>query len=307
MDIQGAASSFSSGITSAQKQFNSIFKQPTAIMNQLPDASSLIGPTYDYSGEMKSPEELGVVMNDGSADGITNAAAGVFYYASALGYGQSVGEFPGLQSQSPMGLNFFVKVADPTKMGVACSNGEAMYEYVSTIPTGIPGPLGDQLAEEMGGIRLQGLAPGIVNDATDALNPAPFFSAAIGSGFPKCKQLTAPVGDYNGDLKSRNPNITRKWIQEQVKDCPPNIGEGKKCATHWVFDKWISADEYNNERNPKKKENKGNKPIPKKTSKGNKIENFQSLAAPVGGSPLAAGILFAALFVGLVAFTATRK
>jgi hypothetical protein len=298
MDIQGAANSFASGVTAAQNQVNSIFKQPTAVMNYLPDASALIGPTYDYSGEMKAPTDLGINMGNGSLDGIARAAAGVDYYASALGYGQSMGlskNFDGM-SQYPMGLNFFVKVAD-AKLGAACSNGASMYEYVSTVPTGLPGPLGDKLAEEMKGIHLQGLAPGIINDAAGALNPVPFFSAAIGSGFPQCKQMTAPVGDYQGNLRSKNANVTRPWIDPATEKLTKG-GDGKYYATHWVFDKWLSADDYD----------KTKKIYPKKDAKGNIIEDFRSTAAaPIGGSRVAAGVLFAALFVGLVAFTAVRK
>jgi hypothetical protein len=300
MDIQGGLDSIASGVTSAQKGFNAVFKQPTQVMNYLPDASALIGPIYDYSGELKSPEDLDIRMGNGSLEGIGRAAAGVDYYAGALGYGRSVGlskNEDGMK-QYPMGLNYFLKVAD-AKMGAACSNGASMYEYVSTIPTGIPGPLGDKLAEEMKGIRLQGLAPGIIGDAAAALNPAPFFSAVVGSGFPQCKEMRAMVGDAEGNLRSKNPNVTRPWIDVN------NVEKGKKkrfkkrdnkyYETHWVFDKWISADEYNNTP----------KTYPKKNAKGEVIEDFQ--VEPLGGSRLAAGVLFAALFVGLVAFTAVRK
>ena len=295
MDIQGGLNNIAGGVTSASNQFNTIFKQPTAVMNYLPDASALIGPVYDYSGELKSPTDIGIHAGDGSLEGIGRAAAGVDYYAGALGYGQSVGlsADQGGMSQSPMGLNFFLKVAD-AKMGAACSNGASMYEYVSTVPEGIPGPLGDKLAQQMGGIRLQGLAPGIINDAADALNPAPFFSAAIGSGFPPCKQMTAPVGDAQGNLRSKNPNVTRPWI-DASKEKLTKGGDGKYYATHWVFDKWISGDEYD----------KTQKKYPIKDAKGNVIEDFRS--GPVGGSQLTAGVLFATLFIGLVAFTAVRK
>ena len=303
MNIQGSLDSIASGVTSAQKGFNAVFKQPTQVMNYLPDASELIGPVYDYSGELKSPEDLNIRMGDGSLDGIGRAAAGVDYYAGALGYGRSIGiskDQDGMK-QYPMGLNFFLKVAD-AKMGAACSNGASMYEYVSTVPTGIPGPLGDKLASEMKGIRLQGLAPGIIGDAAAALNPAPFFSAVVGSGFPKCRQMRAMVGDAEGNLRSKNPNVTRPWIDVNT------VGKGKTkrfkkkdnkyYETRWVFDKWISAEEYN----------KTPKLYPRKIKKGKKktiIEDF--LSEPFGGSNLAAGVLFAALFVGLVAFKALRK
>jgi len=294
MNIQGIADKFASGVTSAQKGFNSVFKQPTQLMNYLPDTSDFIGPIYDYSGELKSPEDIGIRLNNGSVEGISLAASGVNYYANALGYGQSIpGPLPDVAEQHPMGLNFFLKVAD-AKMGAACSNGATMYEYVSTIPEGIPGPLGDKIAEEMGGIRLQGLAPGIIGDAGAALNPAPFFSAVIGSGFPQCKQMTAMVGDATGKLRSKNKNVTRPWIDSK-KEKLTKGDDGKYYATHWVFDKWVSPEEYK----------KTKKTYPKKDAKGKIIEEFSS--STVGGSQVAAGVLFAALFVGLVAFTAARK
>ena len=303
MNIQGGLDSIASGVTSAQKGFNTVFKQPTQVMNYLPDASALIGPVYDYSGELKSPEDLGIRMNDGSLSGIGRAAAGVDYYAGALGYGRSMGISKNYKKmkQNPMGLNFFLKVAD-AKLGAACSNGASMYEYVSTIPTGIPGPLGDKLAKEMKGVRLQGLAPGIIGDAAAALNPAPFFSAAVGSGFPQCKQMRAMVGDAEGNIRSKNPNV-RPWIDiSQGNAQKPKRKLFKKrdnnyYETRWVFDKWISAEEYNNTP----------KVYPRKIKKGKKtiIEDF--LSEPFGGSNLAAGVLFAALFIGIVAFKVSRK
>ena len=63
---------------------------------------------------------------------------------------------------------------------------------------------------------------------------------------------------------------------------------------HWVFDRWISAEEYNKE----------SKVYPKKNKKGVIIEDFQSSTQ---GSQLMAGVLFATLVVGIVVFTTTRK
>jgi hypothetical protein len=336
-DIQGTLNSFSNGVNDLQKGFNNVFQQPTKIMNYLPDTSALLGPVYDYSGEIPSPQELGIKMGNGSAKGIARGAAGIDYYAGTIGYGKSVGlsqKMKGMKDQHPLGLNFFLKT------GATCSNGEPMYEYVSTIPKGIPGELGDKLAKEMKGFRFQGLAPGIVNDAGAALNPAPFFNAAIGSGFAKCKQITKQVGDYNGKLKSDRVK-GRPWIdpsketittqknkdRKRRKDDPKN----RSYTTHWVFDKWISADEYNAER--KGGTGGGNTGKRKKGKKSKKkivetVEDFYggdesddesgyesddgdesvySGEGPVGGSTVGAGVLFAALFLGLVAFSMARK
>jgi len=335
-DIQGTLNSFASGVNNLQKGFNDVFQQPTKVMNYLPDASGLIGPVYDYSGEIPSPLDLKIKMGDGSAKGIARGAAGIDYYAGTLGYGKSVGlsqNMKGMKDQHPLGLNFFLKTQG------TCSNGQPMYEYVSTIPTGIPGELGVKLKKEMKGIGLEGLAPGILNDAGAALNPAPFFSAAMGSGFAKCKQITKPVGDYNGKLKSDRVK-GRPWITESVttvknKDRKRRKGDpkNKSYATHWVFDRWISADEYNEEMKggtggggtgKGKKGKKGKKKIVETVEdfyggdesddddesgyeSDNGDESVYGGKGPVGGSTVGAGILFAALFLGLVAFSMARK
>jgi len=294
--MEGIASS----VSGLQDKFNSVFKQPTLLTNYLPDTSKFIGPVYDYSGELKSPPELDIKMVGGD---FMTAAKGVDYYAGALGYGQSVGlsKRDKNMKQFPMGLNFFLKT------GGKCSNGQDMYEYVSTMPKGIPGELGDKLAKEMKGIRFEGLAPGIVNDAAAALNPAPFFSAVTGSGFARCEQLTKPVGDYDGNLRSKNPNVKRPWIDTNEEKITMQKGKRKGIfrkreeiphATHWVFKEWISADDYKKDMNIYRKKNPGIKVT----------EDFQDGGSNgIGTAPVTAGVLFTALFIGLAIFTSLRR
>ncbi len=194
-------------------------------------------PTYSYADELKSPRELGI-QRDGSFDGIMRAVAGVNYYADTIGFGESTMFAKGQgMTQSPLGVRFFVET------GAKCSNGATMHEYVDTIPTGIPGRVGDEM-RQMGLPQLRGLGPGIVEDATSALNPMPLLNAAVKGGYASCKQVTLPVGDLEGRLASRyDPkNVWVKgatqmqWSQKDNKSLPHQ--------TRWVFDKWISADEY---------------------------------------------------------------
>jgi hypothetical protein len=58
--------------------------------------------------------------------------------------------------------------------------------------------------------------------------------------------------------------------------------DGKPHASHWIFDSWVSAEDY---------------------ASDGKVEGFRG---GVGQSKVLAGALFAALFVGLVAFTARK-
>ena len=221
-----------------------------------------LGPYYNYSNELVYPSEIPITRDGDIISGppaIMKNAVAVQYYVDAMGTGTSVGAvsaYPEM-AQSPMGLNYFFDT------GMTCSNGAAMYQYQSTIPTGIPGPIGNRIKANLGG-NLQGLAPGVVQDTLDALNPVPLFNAVMGTGYPKCKLQEAPVGDVNGKLASRwgkpvdkygteVPNIWVDPAKEKVyyKNLPP--GDGNKYVPsgpqpferRWVLDSWMSQDEYN--------------------------------------------------------------
>lgn len=250
--------------------------------------AALLGPQYDYSGEMKTPSNLGIRMGDGSWSGITNAAAGVNFYGDMLGYGESTGFAAGAgMRQHPMGLRFFVKT------GGTCSNGAEMYDYVSTVPSGVQGRLGNEIKQTMG-VNLQGLAPGILEDAVTALNPMPMYDAMIGSGFAKCKKISLPVGDVNGALKSKEGAV---WID------PATVAyqNGKPYQSRWVFDSWISANEYNT--TPKTNTKEG-------FCGGCESNTYQRRPHPPRGTPAeakqTATLLFGGLIAGLVLFQVLR-
>jgi hypothetical protein len=191
-------------------------------------------PRYSFEDEMKAPSEMNI-RRDGSFGGIMRAVAGVNYYSDAVGFGEATGlaKANGL-GQLPMGIRYFIKT------GQQCSNGADMYEYVDLIPKGdlVGKRIGDEL-RKTGLPRLKGLAPGILEDARDALNPLPLLQAAAGTGYPKCKKVTRQVGDSWGHTRSQydKENI---WIKDKIDKY-----EGVfPFQTRWVFDKWISMEEY---------------------------------------------------------------
>lgn len=61
--------------------------------------------------------------------------------------------------------------------------------------------------------KLRGLAPGMLEDAKDALNPMPLLQATFGSAYPKCTQVSLPVGDISGKIKSENGD---EWIKGKI-------------------------------------------------------------------------------------------
>jgi hypothetical protein len=153
-----------------------------------------------------------------------------------IGFGESGSSLTRGMPLFPMGVNYF------TKTGATCSNGADMWTYVAGIPTGDSMGKATRRALESAGLPgLRGLAPGIMEDAQGALNPMPIVNTVLGSGYARCKQITAPVGDHTGRLSSNEGDV---WIADRG-DIDRSSGGSKQ--TKWVLDTWISQDDYSNE------------------------------------------------------------
>jgi hypothetical protein len=304
-----------------------------------------LGPYYNYADELKYPSEIPIQRDGDIMSGpgaIEKNVIGVQYYVDAMATGTSVGAVKdyGDMTQAPMGLNYFVDT------GLQCSNGAPMNQYISTIPKGLGGAVGAKLRAAVGG-PLQGLAPGVLQDTVSALNPMPYFDAATGTGYPKCTLMEAPVGNVDGQLQSRwgkpvdkygtmVPNVWVDPTKEKVyyKTLPP--GDGSKYVPsgpqpfvrRWVFDKWISQDEYNWTQDQLKKMGlfygpssvpdqftPPDPPIPAPPTANQVQESLFGGAGMEGFSHnrrrsqerFAAGLLGVGLVAGLIALTLIRK
>jgi len=198
------------------------------------------GPDYSYADELKTPSEIGV-RSGGDPGAIIDAVSAVNYYTDVIGFGERTGI--NQHGMRPMGLRYFMST------GSTCSNGATMYEYIDTTPKGnLLGKRIGQAITDMGLPAMKGLAPGVLEDARDALNPMPIFNAARGTGYPKCKQVTLQVGDLNGHTRSPYDS-NNVWIKGE-------IGPGNT-QTRWVQDRdaggnplFMSMVDYQND--PKK-------------------------------------------------------
>lgn len=252
------------------------------------DSPGFFGPSYSFADELKSPLEIGV-RDDGSPDGIAKAVAGVSYYSDVMGFGEATGlnKMINGNNVTPMGIRYFM----PT--GSTCSNGAQMWAYIDTIPKG--DLLGNRVKQALSDMNLpgmRGLAPGIMEDARDALNPMPMFRAAMGSGYPKCKQVKLPVGDGNGQIKS--PYDGQVWIKGRVDPGPTQ--------TKWVQDTnsggiplFMDRIEYEN--------------APKTLyPDGSPIEGFQnSFWEKYIDTNVMAGLMFTGLVVAFTTFVVNKK
>jgi len=309
-----------------------------------------LGPYYDYSNEMLYPSEIGIRRDGDIMSGpgqIFRNVAGIQYYVDTMAFGTPtksiLGNGPDFP-QSPLGLNYFFNT------GQRCSNGADMYQFMSTIPSGLPGDMGKGLRATLGA-NLQGLAPGALQDSFEAMNPVPMLNAVMGTGYAKCKLMEAPVGNADGKLSSRfkkpiynaNPTgsddppieVPNIWVEPAAdkvyyKSLPRSSSKyvpngPQPHMRRWVFDKWISQDEYNWTQSQLKRmgrlytsadipdqNTQPDPPIPQQPSANQQKASLQDkgtegFSENLKSEQISAGLLFAGLFLGLVAFTALRK
>ncbi len=193
--------------------------------SMVPSGIGFFGSPYKPADAMMTPPQIGVEVGD-SMDSVINAVKGVGFYSDQIGFGApSTGLTQGMPL-APLGVNYFIKT------GVSCSNGADMWQYMQGITQG--DALGDKLKmvmAEMGLPPLKGLAPGMIEDAENALNPSPLINALFGSGYPQCKQVTMPVGDSYGRIA--DPDTGEVWISNP--ETAVNNGNGY-VQTYWVQD-----------------------------------------------------------------------
>jgi hypothetical protein len=200
-------------------------KRTSILPSMIPSGIGFFGSPYNPADAMMTPPQIGVEVGN-SMDSVINAVKGVGFYSDQIGFGApSTGLTQGMPLQ-PLGVNYFLKT------GLTCSNGAEMWQYIQGITQG--DALGEKLKNvmaEMGLPPLKGLAPGMIEDAENALNPSPLLNALFGSGYPQCKQVTMPVGDAYGRIA--DPDTNENWIGDTTG--VQQTGNGY-VQTRWVQD-----------------------------------------------------------------------
>jgi len=197
-------------------------------------------PDFNVADSLALPSEIGV-RNGNTVQSVVDAAKGMAFYIDTIGFGQSTTSLTGGFGDKliPLGLNTYLD------SGEICSNGAKMWKYVTGIPTGnaLGKTIGDRMAQA-GFPRLRGLAPGMLEDAGEALNPVPLAEAVFGSSYPVCIQESNPVGDQSGRVK--NPS-TGKWYvaNPETVTCSGggsfNSGTGRCSGGRPVQTRWVQA------------------------------------------------------------------
>lgn len=199
----------------------------TILPSAQPSGIGFLGSPYSPADALPTPAQVGVTTGDSLSD-VMNAVKGVAFYTDMIGFGQSSSPFTqGMAGLQPLGVNYFLNT------GQACSNGATMYKYFQGVPSGnVLGNKVSQAMAQMGLPALRGLAPGMIEDAEDALNPSPMLNALFGSGYPQCKQVTLQVGDMQGNIQDSTTG--QSWIESP--ETAVRGQDGLMYQTRWVQD-----------------------------------------------------------------------
>jgi hypothetical protein len=156
------------------------------------DDYGVFGPEYSFADSIPLPGDVGA-RKEASFSGIFDSVGAVNYYMDVIAFGGPT-FFDGHNPQ-PLGIRYHLN----TEM--KCSNGATMSEYYDGVTRG--DLLGDRVASGLASAGLpglKGLAPGMLENARDALDPRPIFAAVTATGYPVCQQVACPVGDVNGNI-----------------------------------------------------------------------------------------------------------
>lgn len=196
---------------------------------------------YSFVDAVPLPGDIGV--RDGNTIGqLIENVKGINHYIDFIAFGEKT--LLNDKNVSKPGLRSFV----PT--GMECPNGSEMWQYRDSTTKGnlLPERINQGLVSA-GFARLQGVAPGILEDARDALNPFPLFTAAMASGFPDCELSTKPVGDLQNRLVPMDQNVEspqKTWIDGPLEPgWPPRQSkwiQKNDAKNNPIF---ISEDEFN--------------------------------------------------------------
>lgn len=173
----------------------------------------ILGPDYNYTDFIKSPEEMGMSDN-GSLDTLAHDVGGLIAYVELLASGNSNASKNG---GKPLGDKFFLAT------GAKCKDSASGQEvtrslYINNVPDGdIP-----FISSAMGGMTFKdfrGLVPGVIGNLS-TMNPLQIFQAFVSGSLPDCQAIemetiievdgTSQHGSKtayvtNTDIKNMNP------------------------------------------------------------------------------------------------------
>ena len=167
----------------------------------------LLGPTYPYYKNVKSPSQIGM-SNKGTIQQMSQNIVGLTNYVELLVSGKSKASATG----GPLGNKFFLQTGGKCiDKSVDGSNNQVdRYIYVNNVPQGnipfISSGLGVNFSE------FRGLIPGAMSNL-NVLNPFGLIQSFLAGSTPPCQEITMQTIDVNNNKSSETHFVTVTDIQ----------------------------------------------------------------------------------------------
>ena len=168
----------------------------------------LLGPTYPYYKNVKTPSEIGM-SDKGTIQQMGKNIDGLIDYVDLLVTGKSKASATG----GPLGNKFFLKTGAKCAAVDNCSNPDDSsscqqtdrYIYVDNVPSGnipfISSGMGVNFSE------FEGLIPGSMGNLS-VLNPFAIMRAFLSGSTPPCQEITMQTIDNNNNKSSETHYVT---------------------------------------------------------------------------------------------------
>lgn len=168
----------------------------------------LLGPSYPYYKNIKTPSQLGMSGN-GSLQQMGQNISGLINYVEVLVSGGGSASVPG----RPLGNKFFLQTGAKCAATDSCSNPNDpstcqqvdRFIYIDNVPDGdipfISSGLGVNFSE------FEGLIPGAMGNL-NVLNPFAIMRSFLSGSTPPCQPLTMQTIDVNNNVSSETQYVT---------------------------------------------------------------------------------------------------
>jgi hypothetical protein len=164
----------------------------------------LLGPGYNYTNNIKTPQEIGM-SSKGSISALTRDITGLVAYVELLVTGKSKASKTG----KPLGNKFFLKT------GAKCTDNKTKqkvnrYIYVNNVPDGSIPFISS--AMDVNFSEFKGLVPGTLSNVSQ-INPMQMLQSFMTGTDPECQAVTLETIDVNNVKGIETQYLTTVDIQ----------------------------------------------------------------------------------------------
>jgi hypothetical protein len=192
----------------------------------------LIGPTYPYYKNIKTPTEIGINDN-GTIEQMSKDIDGLIQYVELLVSGNSKAS----TTEQPLGNKFFLKTGAKCRAINMCTDPSNVdtcmkvnrYIYIDNVPDGNVKFISSGMGVDFSDYK--GLIPGAMKNL-DEINPYAIMRAFLSGSTPPCQRITMETITNDNVRSSESRYVTLADISS-MKPCTFSDGinpiTGKKC------------------------------------------------------------------------------